>query len=147
MAKVFEDVFMDIQADMVSLGFDYVESQAEKVFIYVSYEEGALDFNVFYQIKSEIVTPSKVNNVLNKKVDSSDDKIFSLLGLGLDEFKRIISACKEYDRPIPTEMRLTYDVKANSLKADYQYEPVYSNTDDLDPYDIFNSWIEAEKNK
>ncbi|EUJ29308.1 Uncharacterised protein [Listeria grayi] len=147
MAKVFEDVFMEIQADMISLGLDYVESQAEKVFIYVSYEESALTFNVFYQIKGKIVTISKVNEVLGNKKNFNKKEVFSILNAGIKELDRIISACKEYDRPIPTEMRLTYDVKANSLKSDYQYEPVYSNTDDKHSSDIFMEWIDAERNK
>ncbi|MBC1922215.1 hypothetical protein [Listeria grayi] len=147
MAKVFEDVFMEIQADMVSLGLDYVESQAEKVFIYVSYEESALTFNVFYLIKGKIVTISKVNEVLGNKKNFNKKEVFSILNAGIKELDRIISACKEYDRPIPTEMRLTYDVKANSLKSDYQYEPVYSNTDDKHSSDIFMEWIDAERNK
>ncbi|STY43524.1 Uncharacterised protein [Listeria grayi] len=66
---------------------------------------------------------------------------------GVREIREIESVCETYDRPIPTEMRLTYDVKANSLKSDYQYEPVYSNTDDKHSSDIFMEWIEAEKNK
>lgn len=147
MAKVFEDVFMDIQGNMISLGLDYVRSQAEKVFIYASNEEGAMSFNVFYQIKGEVVTPDEVNRIVNKKIDDSDDKVFSLLKEGVREIREIESVCETYDRPIPTEMRLTYDVKANSLKSDYQYEPVYSNTDDKHSSDIFMEWIEAEKNK
>ncbi|STY43525.1 Uncharacterised protein [Listeria grayi] len=67
MAKVFEDVFMDIQGNMISLGLDYVRSQAEKVFIYASNEEGAMSFNVFYQIKGEVVTPDEVNRIVNKR--------------------------------------------------------------------------------
>lgn len=147
MPKIFEDVFMEVQADMISLGIDYVESQAEKVFIYASNEEGAMDFNVFYQIKGQIVTTDEVNAVVDKKIDDSDDKTFDMLGMGLDYFKQLDSVCNEYDRPIPTEIRLTYDVRANSLKSDYQYEPVYINTKDLDSSDIFMEWVEAEKNK
>lgn len=147
MPKIFEDVFMEVQADMISLGIDYVESQAEKVFIYASNEEGAMDFNVFYQIKRQIVTTDEVNAVVDKKIDDSDDKTFDMLGMGLDYFKQLDSVCNEYDRPIPTEIRLTYDVRANSLKSDYQYEPVYINTKDLDSSDIFMEWVEAEKNK
>lgn len=147
MAKVFEDVFMEIQADMISLGLDYVESQAEKVFIYVSYEVSALTFNVFYQIKGKIVTISKVNEVLENKKNFNKKEVFSILDAGIQELDRLIDTCEAYGRPIPTEIRLTYDVRANSLKSDYQYEPGYINTKDLDSSDIFMEWVEAEKNK
>ena len=34
--------------------------------------------------------------------------------------------CKEYDRPMPTEIKMIYDVNDGSLSVDYKYEPVYS---------------------
>ena len=36
MAKIFEDEFMEAQADMVSICLEYVEDDAEKIYIYVS---------------------------------------------------------------------------------------------------------------
>mgnify|MGYP000043891555 CR=1 FL=1 len=32
---VFEDKFMEIQIDMVSLAMEYVQNQADKIFIYL----------------------------------------------------------------------------------------------------------------
>ncbi len=36
MKKVFEDMFSELQADMVSICMEYVEEKAEKIFIYCS---------------------------------------------------------------------------------------------------------------
>ena len=35
MAKIFEDEFMEAQADMVSICLEYVEDDAEKIYIYM----------------------------------------------------------------------------------------------------------------
>ena len=36
---IFEDKFMEIQIDMVSLAMEYVQNQAEKVYIYCISED------------------------------------------------------------------------------------------------------------
>jgi len=46
---------------------------------------------------------------------------------------------------MPTEMKLQYNVRNNSLKGKYKYELVYSNHETLLPNDIFNEWAEEIK--
>ena len=46
----FEDKFMEVQASMISLAMEYVQNQAEKVYIYCISEEALLSFDVFYKI-------------------------------------------------------------------------------------------------
>ena len=41
MSKVFEDYFSELQADMVSIAVEYVENQAEQVFVYCSFRAAA----------------------------------------------------------------------------------------------------------
>ena len=47
---------------------------------------------------------------------------------------------------MPTEMKLHYNVKQNSLNGKYKYDLVYSNDEELLPDDIFDSWFEEVKN-
>lgn len=47
---------------------------------------------------------------------------------------------------MPTEIKLHYNVKQNSLKGKYRYDLVYSNDEELLPDDIFNFWFEEVKN-
>jgi hypothetical protein len=51
----------------------------------------------------------------------------------------------EFNKEMPTEMKLHYDVKHNRLKGKYKYDLVYSNDDELLPDDIFDSWYKEIK--
>ena len=46
---------------------------------------------------------------------------------------------------MPTEMKIVYDVKNNSLKAEYKYELVYSNDAVKSASDIAGEWFEEVK--
>lgn len=43
------------------------------------------------------------------------------------------------------EEKILKGVKKNSLKANYRYDLVYSNDDELLPDDIFDCWFEEVK--
>ena len=55
MARVFEDAFADLQADMVSICLEYVEERADKVFVYCSSEMGMIYCNCFFQIRGDVL--------------------------------------------------------------------------------------------
>lgn len=148
MTKVFEDYFMDIQADMVSLCLEYSDSKAEKIYIYASNENNAMTFNFFLEVNNRLVTSNNVNSALPKedgKIDDSIDRRRAVLKIGVEDLQRINSICEEYNQPVPTEMKLTYDVISNSLDAKYKYNKVYSNTNNSS-YDVFNEWFEEIDN-
>lgn len=44
---------------------------------------------------------------------------------------------------MPTEIKLIYDVKKNSLKAEYKYDLVYSNDPVKTADDIAMEWFEV----
>ena len=46
----FEDKFMDVQASMISLALEYVQNQAEKVYIYCISEEALQSYKVFIRL-------------------------------------------------------------------------------------------------
>ena len=60
----FEDKFMEVQVSMISLAMEYVQNQAEKVYIYCISEEALLSFDVFYKINGVFVKLHRVNTVL-----------------------------------------------------------------------------------
>lgn len=148
MTKIFEDEFMDVQSDMVSLCLEYVESNADNIYIYASNENNSLTFNVFFSIKGQVVTTNEVNGVLSSQgiqIDDSLERRRAILKIGVEDLKKIISICDKYNQPAPTEMKLVYDVNSNSLDANYQYENVYSDSE-KSTYDIFSEWINQIKN-
>ncbi|WP_273834228.1 DUF600 domain-containing protein [Guptibacillus sedimenti] len=151
MSKVFEDYFSELQADMVAICLEYVENQAEEIFIYCSYEPEMYAFDVFYKINGEYLQKHELNKADNttvtkvRKYDTSENRQEMVLDIGLKNLEEIHQKCKEYDREMPSEMKLYYNVKNNSLKGKYKYDLVYSNKDEILPDDIFESWLEEVK--
>ena len=147
MNRVFEDQLMDIQSDVISLSLEYVENKAETVYIYVVLEDGLVSFDVFYKIGGFISEKSDVNEYLSEKINDSDDIQFSLLEYGIEDAEKIEVLFEENSKEVPTEIRLVYDVKNNSLKSNYIYDAMYEKNEDLSVSDVFEAWIQEEKSK
>ena len=147
MNRVFEDQLMDIQSDMISLSLEYIENKAETVYIYVVLEDGLVYFDVFYKIGGFISEKSDVNKYLSEKINDSDDIQFSLLEYGIEDAEKIEVLFEENSKEVPTEIRLVYDVKNNSLKSNYRYDAMYEKNEDLSVSDVFEAWIQEEKSK
>ena len=147
MNRVFEDQLMDIQSDMISLSLEYVENKAETVYIYVVLEDGLVSFDFFYKIGGFISEKSDVNEYLSEKINDSDDIQFSLLEYGIEDAEKIEVLFEENSKEVPTEIRLVYDVKNNSLKSNYIYDAMYEKNEDLSVSDVFEAWIQEEKSK
>ena len=145
MTKKFEDYFSELQTDMVAISLEYVDSQADMIYIYCSYEPGAYYFNVFYKIDNSILHKHELNLKDKNIYDISIDRQKTLLKIGRKNLKQIHEICKQFNRDMPTEMKLQYNVRNNSLKGKYKYELVYSNHETLLPNDIFNEWAEEIK--
>ena len=138
---------MDIQSDMISLSLEYVENKAETVYIYVVLEDGLVSFDVFYKIGGFISEKSDVNEYLSEKINDSDDIQFSLLEYGIEVAQKIEVLFEENSKEVPTEIRLVFDVKNNSLKSNYRYDAMYEKNEDLSVSDVFETWIQEEKFK
>jgi len=124
--KVFEDYFSELQTDMVSICLEYVKNQGDNIYIYCSNENNIYSVAYFYKINGKLKKRGKVNEEL-LGCDASGDMQKKVMDILMEDLKKIEEVCKEFDRPVPTEIKLVYDIKKNSLKTQYQYEPVYSN--------------------
>ncbi|HJF31185.1 MAG TPA: DUF600 domain-containing protein [Sporosarcina psychrophila] len=145
MSKIFEDYFSEIQTDMVSICLEYVEERAEKIYIYCSFEEGIVSSDYFYNINGKVVERHKLNDMLSSGENNYDVSVQRQSGvvkiLNMD-IKSVINLCKEYNREIPTEMKLIYNIEENSLKAEYKYELVYSDDPVKTADDVAMEWFE-----
>ena len=143
----FEDKFMEVQVSMISLAMEYVENQAEKVYIYCISEEALQSYKVFYKINGIVVEMDKVNEVATKKVDDSDNMAFALLKYGTEDMRKLQDVCQEYNREHPTEMWLIYDAQKNTLNSRYSYEGRYEKDEELLPNLEFEKWFEEVKSE
>ncbi|UTR13227.1 DUF600 domain-containing protein [Salipaludibacillus sp. LMS25] len=149
MSKVFEDKFSELQADMVSICLEYVEDRAEKIFIHCSLEKKLVSSSFFYCINGKVVERHKLNDALDSEddfqYDTSGERQSGVLNIINDNIVAMLKLCEEYNREMPTEIKLIYNVAENSLKADYRYDMVYSNYPDKSPDDISMEWFDEIK--
>lgn len=152
LGKVFEDYFSDLQADMVSICLEYVFDKANKIYIYCSFEEGLLSNDFFYNINGKIVERHKLNDaIVNEEseddfsYDISVDRQKAVVKIINNDIKEMIKLCKQYDREMPTEIKMIYDVKTNKLTADYKYELVHTNDPNKTASSIARLWFEQVK--
>ena len=145
MAKIFEDEFMEAQADMVSICLEYVEDDAEKIYIYASCENRATACNWFFKIDGKLWKKHLLNQISGKGYDVSIDIQRQCSQIILDDIDKIKCICEKYNQPMPTQFKLVYDVAKNSLDTHYAYENQYSD----DPYkssgDVAEEWFEQVK--
>ncbi|ASS97125.1 immunity protein YezG family protein [Peribacillus simplex] len=147
--KEFEDRFSELQADMVSICVEYVEDRADKVYVYASCEEGIISSGFFYLINNKYVECHKVNDALengDERYDVSTKRQSMVLRIICEDIQKVKLLCKEYDRDMPTEMKLIYDVKSGNFKAEYKYDLVYTNDDIKTADHIADEWFEEVKN-
>lgn len=148
--KEFEETFSELQADMVSICMEYVEDRADKVFIYASIEEGVVSSNFFYLINNKYLECHKVNDALENgddKYDVSSERMFMVLDIINENIININKLCKEYERDMPTEMKIIYDVQSGKVQAEYKYELVYTHDDIKTAHNIADEWFEEIKSK
>ncbi|MEC0298428.1 immunity protein YezG family protein [Peribacillus frigoritolerans] len=147
--KEFEDKFSELQADMISICMEYVEDRADKVYVYASREEGVTASDFFYMINDKYVEPHKLNDALEngeERYDVSAERGFMVLDIINENTEKIKVLCKEYERQMPTEMKLIYDVKSGNFKSEYKYDLVHTNDDIKTSDDFADEWFEEIKN-
>lgn len=126
--KMFEDYFTEIQSDMVSICLEYVENKADEIYIYTSFESNVATSNYFYNIGGNILKKHNLNNANNGfNYDVSLERQRDCLQILIDDIKQLVEVCKKYGRPMPTEIKMVYDVKTKQFNADYKYNLVHSN--------------------
>ena len=124
---------------------EYVQNQAEKVYIYCISEEALLSFDVFYKINGILTKMYAVNEIINRKVDTSKNMMVAVQRFGFEDIQKMLDVCQEYNREHPTEMWLIYDSQKSSLDSRYSYEGRYEKDEELLPRLEFEKWFEEVK--
>ena len=151
MKNVFEEQFTEYQADMVSICLEYVDWRADVIYIYCSYESNTIYGDCFFKIHGKILEKHKLNDVKSDEedfeYDVSEERQRGLLDIISEDIEKIYALCIEYGKDMPTEMKLIYDVKKNSLKADYCYENLWTDSETKLGLHICEEWFEEIKKK
>ncbi|QIQ22195.1 DUF600 domain-containing protein [Zophobihabitans entericus] len=140
--KTFEDYLLELQTDMVDITLEYAFDKADKIYIYCSCENNTYFFSFFYEINGVTVHKHKLTDLDSNTYDVSINRQKGAVKIGVEDLQKIHQLFNEYQREMPTEMKLIYDVTKNSLAADYSYELKHSNTKNLIAMDIFDQWFD-----
>ncbi|MFD0898257.1 immunity protein YezG family protein [Loigolactobacillus binensis] len=140
MAQVFEDEFGKIQVDMVSICREYVSDRADKIYIYGTAEDNQYYCSFFYNINGVLLKKHKVNEQLDN-VDVSENMQMQVNHILVDDLLEIEKAAKKYERKMPTELKLIYDVKKNNLDADFRYDKVLEKND-MAGFEMADRWFD-----
>ena len=130
---------------MVSICLEYVEDDAEKIYIYASCENRAITGDYFYKINGQIWERHLLNRIPGKNYDVSGERQRMCLRILLQDVQKIQEVCKTYNQPMPTQFKLVYDVAKHSLDTHYEYENQYSYDPDKASSDVADEWFEQVK--
>ena len=142
--NTFEYYLNDLQMDMVSACLKYVKKRAEKIYIYCSFEEGRVFSNFFYCINNKIVKKHELNNaVINSDLmyDVSSNRQSTILRAINNDIEKIYDLCDRYNRDMPTEIKLIYNVENSSLNVECNYDLVYSQIEGKSAYSVSVDWF------
>ena len=106
--------------------------------------------NFFYKVNGKVVKKSRLNDVIvdgQEEYDVSISRQRDVMAILNEDMVALRKLCEEHQREMPTQIKLVYDVAANSLDADYRYDIIYSNHKNKMADDILEEWFESEKNK
>ncbi len=133
MGRQFENEFMDLQSELISLCLEVAERKVDKIYAYASIEEKSKMFNAFFKVNGEIKTLNQLG--------LSNSLIKQFLKLGTGDLEKIKSVCRSFNKPVPTEIKMYYDANAGKYNADYKYNEVCSARTGVSAGEIFTNWI------
>lgn len=137
----FEDRFMEIQSDFISLCLELTHGMVDKIFAYASIEKSSTMFNAFFEKDGNIVSLYQIEKMLN----ISDKTSWDFLKIGTKDLQKVKELCEEYETPTPTEIKMYYDVGTHKYNAECKYEEICSSRTGLSAGNVFDAWFEEMK--
>ncbi len=144
----FDQDFQKLTTEMVEVAFEYVgrnKKEVDNVYIYASMEDEMYFYNVFYQINNDVVEKEVVNDVLTTKIDSSDERLDSLLSFGGRTLMNLSDVFIDEDREVPTLLKMIYSPKTGAFNCDILYE-IHSTNPEWTNVWAFENWYTEVKN-
>jgi hypothetical protein len=146
--KTFEDYFSELQSDIVNVCLEYVEEQAERVYVYGACEDSVAAFDVFYEIGGLICRKEELGSVGDGTAfqhAANPNMQKELENIGKECMEDLEVLCREFYMQMPTELKLIYDVASNDIRGEYAYDLHWQAGPDgsvRGPEDIFTAWFE-----
>lgn len=143
----FENQFSELISDILGVCYEYVEGRAEKIYVYLSNEAQIQYCGCFYKINGRVVRRGKLSTALQPgelPYDEKDDVQRRLGEILREDWTKLWTLFRQYERPVPTEIRMVYDVATGKPDVRMRYEPVWSKEKGGFPLKVELEWFAQE---
>ena len=138
MQKEFEDVFMDFQSSLISLCLEVTGNSVDVIYAYCSNERKSKMFKAFVRTNGEVKTISQLG--IQRPL------VFQFLKIGTEDLEKLDKICEEYNKPVPREIKMIYDVRTGKFDASYKYEDVCTPLTGKVSDEVFMEWVDEIRN-
>ena len=80
-----------------------------------------------------------------EQVGVPDEPAFEFLRTGTEDLVKVDGICAKHNMPVPTEMKLYYDVKSGKFDAEYKYEEICSAKTGKSAGEVLIEWVSEIK--
>ncbi len=123
--RPFEDLFSAFQSEMIRQSIALAENRAEKIYIYSDFEEGMFTAETLFRIRGEYYTENDMNKAVKegKMTSALSKQEKSDIGWTIMAYAVAVRwLCRDYERAVPTVIKIVYDAKTRQVRAQYGYE-------------------------
>lgn len=131
MGKTFEEELMELHSECIALCLETVPN-ASRIYAYCSIEKAGNMFNAFFEVNGEVKTMGKLG--VDRKT------MMRFLAAGTHDLEKYEELCERCGQPVPTEIKLVYDVHSKKLDTQYKYDEVCASDSDICAEDVFMDW-------
>ncbi len=137
----FEDVISAIQRDMLEICMEYSDYRAEHIFIMAFWQGEKLTCRHFYCVGGKVVRHSDLNQAGAGQFDVSPEIQVNCNMILLEDMRNLAETCKRYNKPIPSQMKIHYDVGRQKAEMGFQYDSKYGLFAGKKIDNEFNAWF------
>lgn len=130
--KAYEEELKRFQREMIDISLQAVGTCVDTICAYCSTENGGYSFNMFTLVDKKVRTLGQL--------EIEKEKVEKCLTTGTMKLLELDDICLKYNEPQPTEMKIVYDVKAETFEVKYQYKPVLKRKS---AGEAFMDWVEV----
>lgn len=130
LANSYEQEVTNCEIEMLRSAQKYVNNEADTIFIHCVYNNTSMSIDYFYRFKLKILHPADINQADNVSLDHFDvskERQELVLKDLTAAMVRMVAAAKKFEKKMPAEIRLTYDMKSNQLIPQYSYDIIDAN--------------------
>lgn len=131
----FEEVLADVQSEMIAVSLEFGGAAVSDIYAYGATEAGVFAFDPFFVVDGVVAERHKLPGT-----DTSVSRQKALTHYGTEQLVRLAKAAREFERPLPTQLKLHYSVATRSLDSSYEYDLQYTNHPTLTISDLVERW-------